>query len=63
MSENRACSTRLARREAAIVSPVAGTTRDVIEVHLDLDGYPVILADTAGLRRPWPAAMASRPKA
>ena len=40
----------LARREAAIVSPVAGTTRDVIEVHLDLAGYPVILADTAGLR-------------
>jgi tRNA modification GTPase len=40
----------LARRDAAIVSDVAGTTRDVIEVHLDLDGYPVILADTAGLR-------------
>ncbi len=40
----------LARRDAAIVSPTAGTTRDVIEVHLDLSGYPVILADTAGLR-------------
>ncbi len=40
----------LARREAAIVSEFAGTTRDVIEVHLDLGGYPVILADTAGLR-------------
>jgi tRNA modification GTPase len=40
----------LARREAAIVSPTAGTTRDVIEVHLDIGGYPVILADTAGLR-------------
>ncbi len=40
----------LAQREAAIVSPVAGTTRDVIEVHLDLNGYPVILADTAGLK-------------
>ncbi|WP_207455713.1 tRNA uridine-5-carboxymethylaminomethyl(34) synthesis GTPase MnmE [Azospirillum sp. SYSU D00513] len=40
----------LARREAAIVSARAGTTRDVIEVHLDLGGYPVILADTAGLR-------------
>lgn len=40
----------LARREAAIVSATAGTTRDVIEVHLDLGGYPVILADTAGLR-------------
>jgi tRNA modification GTPase len=41
---------RLARRDAAIVSPMAGTTRDVLEVHLDLAGYPVILADTAGLR-------------
>ncbi len=40
----------LARRDAAIVSARAGTTRDVIEVHLDLAGYPVILADTAGLR-------------
>lgn len=40
----------LARRDAAIVSAHAGTTRDVVEVHLDLGGYPVILADTAGLR-------------
>ncbi len=40
----------LARREAAIVSEMAGTTRDVIEVHLDLGGWPVVLADTAGLR-------------
>ena len=41
---------RLARRDAAIVSPFAGTTRDVIEVHLDLDGYPVTVFDTAGIR-------------
>ena len=40
----------LAQREAAIVSPTAGTTRDVIEVHLDIGGYAVTLADTAGLR-------------
>jgi tRNA modification GTPase len=41
---------RLARREAAIVSPYPGTTRDVIEVHLDLGGYPITLVDTAGIR-------------
>ena len=41
---------RLAGRDAAIVSETAGTTRDVIEVHLDLGGFPVILADPAGLR-------------
>lgn len=40
----------LARREAAIVSAEAGTTRDVIEVRLDLGGYPVIVSDTAGIR-------------
>lgn len=40
----------LARREAAIVSPHAGTTRDTIDVHLDIQGFPVTLTDTAGLR-------------
>lgn len=40
----------LAQRDVAIVSPQAGTTRDVIEVNLDLGGYLVTLADTAGLR-------------
>jgi tRNA modification GTPase len=41
---------QLARRDAAIVSPEAGTTRDVIEVRLDLEGLPVIVSDTAGIR-------------
>ncbi len=40
----------LARRDAAIVSAEAGTTRDVLDVHLELDGWPVVLSDTAGLR-------------
>ena len=40
----------LARRDVAITSAIAGTTRDVIEVALDLGGYPIVLADTAGLR-------------
>ena len=40
----------IAQRDAAIVSEIAGTTRDAIEVHLDLAGYPVTLVDTAGLR-------------
>jgi tRNA modification GTPase len=42
----------LARRDVAIVSSIPGTTRDVIEVRLNLDGYAVVLADTAGLRDP-----------
>lgn len=41
---------RLAQRDVAIVSSIAGTTRDVIEVRLDINGYPVVIADTAGLR-------------
>ena len=43
---------RLAQRDVAIVTPEPGTTRDVLEVHLDLGGYPVTLLDTAGLREP-----------
>ncbi len=41
---------QLARRDVAIVSTTVGTTRDVVEAHLDLGGFPVIVADTAGLR-------------
>jgi len=40
----------LSKRDVAIVSEMAGTTRDVIETHLNLDGYPVIVSDTAGIR-------------
>ena len=40
----------LSNRDVAIVSESAGTTRDVIETHLNLDGYPVIVSDTAGIR-------------
>jgi tRNA modification GTPase len=45
----------LARRDVAIVSPFAGTTRDIIEVHLDLGGCPVSLIDTAGVRESFDA--------
>ena len=40
----------IAKREVAIVSETAGTTRDIIDVHLDLNGYPAIISDTAGIR-------------
>ena len=41
----------LANRQASIVTPIPGTTRDVLELALDIDGLPIILSDTAGLRQ------------
>ena len=38
------------KRDVSIVSEIAGTTRDVLETHLNFDGYPVIISDTAGIR-------------
>ena len=40
----------IAKRDVVIVSDIAGTTRDAIDIHLDLNGYPVIITDTAGIR-------------
>lgn len=41
---------KIGRRPASIVTPLEGTTRDILEVTLDIEGYPIIIADTAGLR-------------
>jgi tRNA modification GTPase len=41
---------RKARKQLAIVSPIAGTTRDVIDTALDIGGYPASISDTAGIR-------------
>jgi tRNA modification GTPase len=52
MPENRRLSMPVARRDIAIVSDTPGTTRDVIEARLDLGGYLLLVADTAGVARP-----------
>ena len=50
MQVNLALLNYLSKREVAIVSEIEGTTRDTIEVGLNLDGYPVLITDTAGIR-------------
>ena len=45
------CNSHVAQREAAIVTSVPGTTRDILELSLDIGGFPVIVADTAGIRQ------------
>ena len=50
LGEDFVCNNLLVQRPAAIVSPIAGKTRDVVETRLDIGGYPVVIADTAGLR-------------
>lgn len=49
--EPESLTLHLAQREAAIVTPIPGTTRDILELSLDIGGLPVIIADTAGLRK------------
>jgi hypothetical protein len=65
MPASRACSNALAGHEAAIVTPLAGTTRDVLREQIAIDGMPLHVIDTAGLRgaRTRPRPTSSRPRA